>query len=178
MAATTADLSGSSRTGTTMPKVGIMLYGHNDRDRDASDEQSYRVLVQHMVAEGCVVNTLTFRTSQVETVRSAALGCDAVLTWINPVEPGLDRPVLDQLLREISTAGVFVSAHPDVILKIGTKDILVETQAIGWNVDDTDAYRSAEEFRAKFSSRLHAAGSRVLKRLPNPYPDPQPEPEP
>ncbi len=71
--------------------------------------------------------------------------------------------MLDQFLREISTAGVFVSAHPDVILKIGTKDILVDTQAIGWTVD-TVAYRSAEEFRTQFASRLRAAGPRVLKR--------------
>ena len=50
---------------------------------------------------------------------------DAVLVWFNPDEGGRDRSMLDAMLREIAKAGVFVSAHPDVILKLGTKEVLV-----------------------------------------------------
>src|SRR5947209_9228656 len=40
---------------------------------------------------------------------------DAVLVWVNPVDIGRSRKALDEILREAASAGVFVSAHPDVI---------------------------------------------------------------
>lgn len=47
--------------------------------------------------------------------------------------PGLStsRAPLDAMLREIAAAGLFVSTHPDGILKLGTKDVLVDTRALG-----------------------------------------------
>ena len=45
---------------------------------------------------------------------------DGVLVWVNPIAAGRSRAVLDQMLREVASGGVFVSAHPDVILKMGT----------------------------------------------------------
>jgi len=49
-----------------------------------------------------------------------------VLVWVNPIEQGLDRSRLDPLLRDVAATGVFVSAHPDVILRMGTKEVLVD----------------------------------------------------
>ena len=39
---------------------------------------------------------------------------------------------LDALLRDVAAQGVWVSAHPDVILKMGTKEVLYRTRAMGW----------------------------------------------
>jgi hypothetical protein len=47
---------------------------------------------------------------------------DAVLVWVNPIQDGHDRTILDQMLRDTANKGIFVSAHPDIILKMGTKD--------------------------------------------------------
>ena len=67
------------------------------------------------------------------------------------------------MLREVAAAGVFVSAHPDVILKLGTKEVLYTTRGIGWG-SDTHLYRSAAQLWQELPARL-AAGARVLKQL-------------
>jgi hypothetical protein len=58
--------------------------------------------------------------------------------------------------------GPWVSAHPDVILKMGVKEVLHRTKHLGWGAD-THLYRSAPEFRRAFPERL-STGPRVLKQ--------------
>ena len=53
-------------------------------------------------------------------VRQQLLQVDAVLVWVNPGANGIGRAILDALLRDVSAAGTFVSAHPDVIDGMGT----------------------------------------------------------
>ena len=59
---------------------------------------------------------------------------------------------------------MWVSAHPDTILKMGTKEVLYRTKDLGWGAD-TDLYRSHEEFALRFPVKLAVAGARVLKPL-------------
>jgi hypothetical protein len=96
-------------------------------------------------------------------VRSQIMRVDGVLVWFNPDEGGRDRSMLDAMLREVAGAGVFVSAHPDVILKLGTKEVLYQTRDIGWGCD-THIYRSLEQLRAELPARLAAGAPRVLKQ--------------
>ncbi|MGZ5701828.1 MAG: Cj0069 family protein, partial [Burkholderiales bacterium] len=91
------------------------------------------------------------------------MSVDSVLVWVNPLQDGRDRSVLDAILREVAAAGVFVSGHPDVIAKLGTKEVLYPTRDIGWGAD-THLYRSAEQMREELPTRL-AGGARVLKQL-------------
>jgi hypothetical protein len=72
---------------------------------------------------------------------------------VNPIEQGRDRSKLDPLLREAADAGVWVSAHPDVILKMATKQVLVDTTQMSWGTD-TKLYRTAEELRNSLPARL------------------------
>ncbi|MGC2774107.1 MAG: Cj0069 family protein, partial [Bradyrhizobium sp.] len=51
---------------------------------------------------------------------------------------------------------------PDVILKMGTKEVLHRTRMMGWG-SDTALYRTLEAMRAELPLRL-AAGARVIKR--------------
>jgi hypothetical protein len=67
------------------------------------------------------------------------------------------------MLREVASEGVWVSTHPDVILKIGVKEVLYRTRHLGWGTD-THLYRSVESFRQEFWPRLQSDGPRVLKR--------------
>src|SRR6185295_18882577 len=99
---------------------------------------------------------------RVDAVREQLLGLDGVLVWVNPIEQGRDRSLLDPLLREAADAGVWVSAHPDVILRMATKQVLVDTATLGWG-SDTRLYRSAAELREQLPARL-AGGPRVLKQ--------------
>ena len=88
---------------------------------------------------------------------------DGVLVWVNPIEGERDRRVLDALLREVAASGVFVSTHPDVVLKLGTKQVLYETRELGWGCD-THVYRSLEQLIIELPRRLAAGGPRVLKQ--------------
>lgn len=145
------------------PVVGILLYGTDAQPRDAGAEDKYRLLVEQMVAEGWQVRTLSYHDSWRSALRHEARQFDAVLVWINPTEPGLDRAALDTFLRELSASRVIVSAHPDAILRIGTKDVLVATQALGWSADAL-AHRAPADFRARFPAAVRRDGARVLKQ--------------
>lgn len=145
------------------PTVGLMLHARDGEPRDAATEDRYRLLVEKIRERGWPVRTLSYHDSRREALRAEALRCDAVLVWINPTEPQLDRAALDVFLGELAGAGVLVSAHPDAIRRIGTKDVLVATQALGWSVD-TVAHVSAAEFAASFPAKVRREGARVLKQ--------------
>ena len=49
-----------------------------------------------------------------------------MLLWCNPIEGGRRRTRLMKLLRRVADSGALVSAHPDAILALGTKDVVVE----------------------------------------------------
>ncbi|MGZ3653862.1 MAG: Cj0069 family protein, partial [Bdellovibrionota bacterium] len=89
---------------------------------------------------------------------------NAVLAWVNPIEEGRDRSQLDSLLREIAASGIYVSTHPDVILKLGTKEVLVRTKELGWG-SDTHLYSSLDQLRRELPARLEQGEIRVLKQF-------------
>lgn len=83
------------------------------------------------------------------------------------LESGRTREKFDRLLRDVAATGAktgpWVSAHPDVILKMGVKEVLYRTRDLGWGTD-TRLYRSADEFRAAFPAQLHSGGARAIKQ--------------
>ena len=109
---------------------------------------------------GVAAEPVVYSDDRVEEVRAQLLALDGVLVWVNPIEQGLDRSRLDPLLREVGDAGVFVSAHPDVILKMGTKQVLADTQQMSWGTE-THVYRTPAELRERLSV---AEGPLVLKQ--------------
>jgi hypothetical protein len=96
-------------------------------------------------------------------VREQLLRADGVLVWVDPIHQGKTRAALDPLLRDVASSGPWVSAHPEVILKMGVKEVLYRTRHLGWGTD-TDLYSSEAEFDRAFPLRLHADGPRVLKQ--------------
>lgn len=114
-------------------------------------------------AAGVAAEPVVYSDDRVEQTRGHLLELDGVLVWVNPIEQGHDRSLLDPLLRETASAGVFVSAHPDVIAKIATKEVLVTTREFSWGTD-AHLYRSAEQLNAQLPARLGALGPLVLKQ--------------
>jgi hypothetical protein len=105
---------------------------------------------------------VVYSDDSIDAVCDQLLGLDGVLVWVNPIEQGLDRSMLDTLLREVADAGVWVSAHPDVILRMATKQVLVETRSMSWG-SDVRLYRTGAELRERLPGRL-ANGPLVLKQ--------------
>ena len=70
---------------------------------------------------------------------------------------------MNKVLADVAASGVFVSAHPDVIAKMGTKDILFRTRTMGWGCD-TRHYPTLAVMRRELPESLATGETRVLKR--------------
>jgi hypothetical protein len=110
---------------------------------------------------GAVVDSVDFDDPRWPAL-DRMMRCDGVLVWADPLTEAGDRAVLDTVLRDVSESGVWVSAHPNVIDKIGTKEVLFSTRPLGWGTD-THLYSTAAQFRSEFPRRLIADGTRVIK---------------
>lgn len=151
-------------TGKKPFRVAILWAG--DRAARASADRynnRYREIFDQLARLGIEAEPAVYSDGQAAEVRKQLLQVDGVLVWVNPIFDGGNRTVLDGMLREVAATGIWVSAHPDVILKMGTKEILHRTRHLGWGTD-TQLYRTAAKFHASFPSTLLASGPRVLKQ--------------
>jgi hypothetical protein len=145
-------------------RVGLLWRG----DRKSPDwSPRAKTVLAPLVAEfaerDVIAEPVVYADDAVDEVRDELLRLDGALVWVNPIQDGADRAELDALLHEVADAGVWVSAHPDVILAMGTKEVLYRTRMLGWGTD-TDLYRSVGELRQRFPARLGRDGVRVLKQ--------------
>ena len=113
-------------------------------------------------ALGVEAEPVVYTDDDFDVVRDLLLRLDGVLIWVNPIQNGLDRNRLDALIREVAGRGVWVSAHPDVIQKMATKQVLVDTGGMSWSAE-THLYASLDQLRAELHGRL-ARGPLVLKQ--------------
>src|SRR5690348_4378714 len=84
-------------------------------------------VVRALEAVEMAVTPISYCEEASVAVRERVAACDGVVVWVDPLTDGRDRSDLDALLREASKQGVWVSAHPDTILKMGTKEVLFAT---------------------------------------------------
>ncbi|MDH2354048.1 Cj0069 family protein [Bradyrhizobium sp. SSUT112] len=144
--------------------VAILSRGDAAARRNATAQNSRFVRVfEALAAVGIEARPAIYDESFADAVRVQLLAADGVLVWVDPIHQGKTRAELDPLLRDVAAQGPWVSAHPDVILKMGVKDVLFRTRHLGWGAD-THRYDTAAAFRAEFPSRLRADGPRVLKQ--------------
>ncbi len=143
--------------------VAILSRGDAAARRDTTPQNSRFVRVfEALAAAGIKARPAIYDESLAEEVREQLLAVDGVLVWVNPIQDGRNRAGLDALLRDVAARGVWVSAHPDVILKMGTKEVLYRTRSMNWG-SHTELYRTAESMRSELPTRL-ATGPRVIKR--------------
>jgi hypothetical protein len=143
--------------------VAVLWRGDEAARRSATPEAGrFKAVFTALAEVGIDAEAVVYEDEVRDAVRAQLLALDGVLVWVNPIHEGRNRANLDALLREVATHGVWVSAHPDVILKMGTKEVLHRTRTMSWG-SDTALYRTAEAMSAELPSRL-AAGPRVIKR--------------
>ncbi|MGO8026275.1 Cj0069 family protein [Rhizobium leguminosarum] len=146
------------------PRIAIVWRGDREARRAATPRNNrFHRIFEELAAVGLAPEPAVFDEEFADEVLEQLLAVDAVLVWVNPLDDGKTRKILDPLLRQVAEAGRFVSAHPDVILKMGVKEVLYETRHIGWGVD-TRLYPTAADFRRAFVPTFLAAGPRVLKQ--------------
>lgn len=143
-------------------RIGI-LWRADSHDPSTHLHPLFGPLTERFAKAGITAVPVLYSDDALEEAKLELLRLGAVLVWVDPISNGRNRSQLDALLREVSARGVFVSAHPDVILKLGTKEVLHQTRALGWGTD-TRLYTSAAQFEAEFPRVLGASGPRVLKQ--------------
>jgi len=141
-----------------------LLYPGDRAARDRSDpaESRFAALFAAFERAGTPATPAAYHDAFADEVEAQLRGCRLVLVWCNPIEGGRRRDRLDALLRRVADAGVIVSAHPDAILALGTKDVLFETRDLPFG-SDVRRIESVEQLVAELPQRL-SAGARVLKQ--------------
>jgi hypothetical protein len=152
-------------TATKVGKLALLWRGDRQARREATAHNNrFTRVFEALAALGIDAEPAVYADDMVDEVRAQLLRLDGVLVWVDPIsKDGRDRIVLDVMLRDIAANGTWVSAHPDVILKMGVKEVLHRTRHLGWGTD-THLYRSPEVFDEEFPQRLQSAGPRVLKQ--------------
>lgn len=143
--------------------VALMIYGDSNSAKDALTEDKYKALAQSLSDTGFKVESVLYDDSRVVQLQDELTRFSAIMVWVNPIEQGNDRSRLDTLLGTLSDKGVFVSTHPEVILKIGTKKVLYTTRDMEWG-GDTDIYLNRNDFEKRFLPCLENKNIRILKQ--------------
>ena len=145
-------------------RVAILWRGDRDTRRAANPRNNrFHRVFEEFAALGIHAEPAVYDEEIAAEVREQLLTVDGVLVWVDPIHQGKTRAVLDPMLRDVASRGPWVSAHPDVILKMGVKEVLHRTKHLGWG-DDAHLYRTMAEFNDAFPPRLRSTGPRVLKQ--------------
>jgi hypothetical protein len=113
-------------------KVAILSRGEAAARRDTTPQNSRFLRVfEALAAAGIEAQPAIYDEAFADAVRDQLLTVDGVLVWVDPIHQGKTRAALDPLLREVARRGPWVSAHPDVILKMGVKEVLYAPPGLG-----------------------------------------------
>jgi hypothetical protein len=146
-------------------RVAVVWRGDAQARAGARPETSrFKAVFAALERHGIAAEPAVWTEDLASEVRTQLMGADGVLVWVDPVAKttGERRRALDALLREVAASGILVSAHPDVVARIGTKEVLYRTREMGWGTE-TFLYRTYAAFTAEFPGRL-TLGPRVLKQ--------------
>jgi hypothetical protein len=145
-------------------RIAIVWRGDTASRASATPENNrYHEIFSELRALGLEAEPAVYSEEVHDEVRAQLMKVDGVLVWVNPLDGGRTREKLDPMLREVAASGRFVSAHPDTILKMGTKEILYRTKHLGWGVE-TRLYRTVEEFREGLLAGIRSKRPRVIKQ--------------
>ena len=114
-------------------KVAVVWRG-DAAAREAATPQNNRFyrIFEELAAAGIYAEPAVYDEDCADEVREQLLAADGVLIWVDPIHQGKTREALDPLLCDVAQRGPWVSAHPDVILKMGVKEVLYRTRHLGW----------------------------------------------
>lgn len=148
----------------TRPRIAIVWRGDAEIRRTAtpSNNRFHRIFAE-LDAAGIEAVPAVYDEAFADDVRRQLRETDGVLVWVNPIQDGKSRVSLNRLLEDVAAIGPWVSAHPDTIRCMGTKEVLFRTKHLGWGTD-TKLYRSSAQLRDEFPGVLAAGHARVLKQ--------------
>ena len=154
-----------SKAGCISPyRVAIVFPADPEqRQKTRLEESRFARTAAALAEKGIAAEGAPYVAEAVDELREQLMRVDGVLVWINPIVEGRDRTDLNKVLADVAASGVFVSAHPHVIAKMGTKDVLFRTRTMGWGCD-TRYYPTLAAMQSELPESLATGEARVLKR--------------
>jgi hypothetical protein len=150
--------------GSEIGRLALVWRGDQDARRQSTAANNrWREIFAALAADGIHAEPAVYCEEATDEVRDQLLHMDGVLVWVDPLSDGRDRRMLDAMLRDVASRGVWVSTHPDVIAKMGVKEVLHATRHLGWGAD-THLYRTLDALRDGLLQHLRAGEARVIKR--------------
>src|SRR5262249_3033090 len=145
-------------------RIAILYPGDYEVRRNATAQNNrFADLFRALATKGIHAEPAVYHDDFCAEVREQLMQVDGVLVWFNPIQGGRNRSILDSMLREMPDAGCFVSAHPDIKLKLGMREVLYRKRNLGW-VCDIHLYESMKQMLQELPLRLADGKARVLKQ--------------
>jgi hypothetical protein len=145
------------------PRVALLYPGDRAaRDRADPAESRFVALFEALAQADIAAEPAVWHDDFADEVEAQLRRVQAVLVWCNPIEGGRRRDRLDAMLGEVARAGVQVSAHPEAVRRLGTKDVLYETRDLPFG-SDVQRIDSPAQLAVELPIRLRQ-GPRVLKQ--------------
>ena len=137
------------QTGDSRGKIALLWRGNPAAaEKPTAQDNRLHLLFKAFADLNVAAEPIVYSDEIIRAVRERLLQCDGVLVWVDPVRKDGNRAKLDPILRDVASHGVFVSSHPDLILKMGTKEVLYRTRHMSWGTD-TRHYTTLEQFRCE-----------------------------
>ena len=97
-------------TRSTMKKnsIALLIFGETHSTRNALQEEKYKNLALAFQEKGFDISSVIYNDTIAGQLSIELLRYDAILVWVNPVEQGNNRNILDALLIKLSAGGCFV----------------------------------------------------------------------
>ena len=143
-------------------RVGLLWRGDPAAPAPTPAQTRFRRIFEAFADREVRAEPVVYDDAVADRLGARMLELDAVLVWVDPIVRGQDRRVLDALLRDVAASGVVVSAHPDVIDAMGTKEILYRTKDLPWGTDTISIARWMPSGRV--ARRAAVLQPRVLKQ--------------
>jgi hypothetical protein len=140
--------------------IALMIHGEPGAAKNALTEEKYKKLAGHFIEEGFAIDSVLYHDSVCSKLETQLQKYAAILVWVNPIEQGNSRKLLDQMLNRLAKF-CFVSAHPDTILRMGTKELLYKIKDTEFG-GDIKLYDTFEDFKNRFFDQ--SPGIRILKQ--------------
>lgn len=146
----------------TSKTVSIILYAKDLVQLDAKKEEKYRELALELEKNGYVVQTITWNGHNVDELYTSSKKAEVILIWVNPIHRNIEEGSFENYICDMSDRGKYISSHPEVIKKLGTKIILHTMSGTSWS-RDVYKHENFDHLNA-LKSRLDGQQIRVIKQ--------------
>ncbi|MBZ0285777.1 MAG: Cj0069 family protein [Anaerolineae bacterium] len=145
-------------------RIALLWYGETQDDNPIIGSRNrLEALYNALIERGYDVVSVPYTHERHDEAVAQLHDCAGIMVWVNPIENDQNRSRLDAALAELVAEGVYVSARPDVIPKMGAKAVLYHTRHMGWGTD-VCLYQTYEQFAAEFPKGLLEKKIRILKQ--------------